>query len=149
MKAVAKTPVRRRDRKRVFIVNGVSIWREALTSTIRRSPGLEVCGEAFDERSAFEQVNRLQPDLVLSEILRPQDLGFIHELHRLHPRLPILAVSFRDEEAYAARALQAGASGFLMKGARGEVLVAGIRKVLKGGLALSPRMAVRLRRNSV
>jgi PleD family two-component response regulator len=145
MKAASNNPVRRGGRKRVLIVNGVSLWREALKSNINRSPDLEICGEAFDERSAFEQVSRLQPDLVLSEILRPQDLGFIHELHRLHPRLPILAFSFRDEEGYAARALEDGARGFLMKGVRGNVLVAGIRKVLKGELALSSRMAVRLR----
>lgn len=150
MKTTSKIPLGRRGgRKRVLIVNGVSIWREALTSTINQSPGLDVCGEAFDEKSAFELVRRLQPDLVLSEILRPQDLGFVHDLHRLYPRLPILAFSLRDEEAYAARALEAGARGFLMKGVPGDVLVAGIREVLKGRLVFSPRMAARLRRKGV
>lgn len=94
-------------------------------------------------------MSRLRPDPVLSEILRPQDLGFVHELHRRHPRLPILAFSFRDEEAYAAQAVEVGARGYLMKGVRGNVLVAGIRKVLKGGLALSPHIAARLRRKGV
>jgi DNA-binding NarL/FixJ family response regulator len=54
MKVVAKSPAQRGVRKRILVVNGVSLWREALTSTINKSPDLEVCGEAFDEKSAYQ-----------------------------------------------------------------------------------------------
>ena len=95
-KSVVPRPLQRR---RIFIVNGAPIWHEALTHLISRASDLKVCGEAFDEKSALEQVKHVQPDLVLSEILRPEDLRFIHELHRQHPRLPIQAFSFRDRNS--------------------------------------------------
>jgi DNA-binding NarL/FixJ family response regulator len=139
----------RREPRRILIVNGVTVWREALSSRINRSSGLTVCGEAIGEKAAFEEVRRLRPHLVLTEIMRPQDLGFVRELHQLHPRLPILVFSFRDEEAYAPKALDAGARGYLAKGVDGGTLVAGIREVLNGRVVLSPRMAARLRRKVV
>lgn len=149
MKTTTQKAVPRPLRRRVFLVNGAAIWHEALTSLINRTFDLEVCGGAFDEKTAFEQVDRLQPDLVLSEILRPENLGFIRELHRRHPRLPILAFSFRDEESYAQRALEAGACGYLMKNIVGETLLGGVRKALKGRRVFSPAVAARLQRKSV
>ncbi len=149
MKTTAKTPARRRQSHhlwRVLIVNGMTPVREEIAKWINRSPDLRVCGEALGEKTGLEMIRRLRPGLVLTEILHPQDLGFIRELHRHHRRLPILAYSFRDEEAYAARALAAGARGYLMKNVNGRVLLAGIHKVLKGRTALSPVMAARLRR---
>lgn len=148
MKATAQKPIYRIPRQRILIVNGVTVWREALTNRINRSPGLSVCGEAFDEKTAYEKISLLRPHLVISEILRPQNLGFIRDLHRRHPRLAILALSMRDEEAYAPRALEAGARGYLMKGVDGDTLVAGIRKVLNGRRVLCPAMAARLRRKT-
>jgi len=133
-----------RRRRRVLIVNGVSLWREAVTSRINRCSDLKVCGEAMGEQAGFEKVRRLRPHLVLTEILRAHDLGFIRELVQRHPRLRVLVFSFRDEKVYARLALEAGARGYLPKGVHGETLVAGIRKVLKGGVALSPHMAARL-----
>jgi DNA-binding NarL/FixJ family response regulator len=148
MKTTAKTQLRRRpQQRRILIVNGVGLVREGLTRWINACPDLQVCGKAFDEKTAFEEVTRLRPSLVLTEILRPQDLSFIRELHRRHPRLPIVTFSFRDEEAYAPLALDAGARGYLMKNVSGDTLVTGIRKALKGRLVLSPAMAERLRRS--
>ena len=145
MKTNAATRARRRPRRRrILIVNGVTAWREVIASRIKGCPDLKVCGEALGEEAAFERVSTLRPSLVLTEIMRPQDLGFIRELHHRHPRLPILAFSFRDEEAYAPLALEAGARGYLMKDVDGHTLVAGIRKALNGRVALSPIMAARL-----
>lgn len=150
MKAtVRKSVLKRLPRRRVLIVNGAALWHDALVHLINHACDLQVCGEAFDETTALEQVGRLQPDLVLSEVLRPKDLGFIRELHRRYPQLPILAFSFRDEKSYAPRALEAGACGYLMKSVVGETLLTGIRKALEGRRVLSPGMAARLRRKNV
>jgi two-component system, NarL family, invasion response regulator UvrY len=80
---------------------------------------------------AFRSVNRLRPDVVVSEIMRPQDLGFIRELRRRHPHLPILVFSMQDEAVFGARAKKAGACGYLMKHAGGDELVRSIRAVLR------------------
>ncbi len=131
-------------RRRVLIVNGVSIWRESITRHINRCRDLKVCGEAVGEQAAVEKIRRLRPHLVLTEILRAHDLGFIKEMVQRHPRLRVLVFSFRDEEAYAPLALEAGARGYLPKGVHGETLVAGIRKALNGGVVLTRHMAARL-----
>lgn len=150
MKATAKTPTRRDRRqppRRILIVNGTKVWCDALSSRISRYPGLQVCGEALGEQAGLAMVGRLRPSLLLTEIVRAQDLGFIREVHRQHRRLPILVLSFRDEEAYAPLALQAGARGYLMKGVDGDTLVKGIRKALNGQMVLSPFMRRRLGRH--
>ena len=128
----------------MLIVNGVTVWREAVTSRINRCPDLKVCGEVRGENIAIKRVTSLRPSLVLTEIMRLQDFGFIRELHHRHHRLPILAFSFRDEMAFAPLALEAGACGYLMKDVGGNTLVAGIRKALSGGVVLSPTMAAHL-----
>jgi DNA-binding NarL/FixJ family response regulator len=150
MKATTKTPAeqsRGRAPGRVLIVNGTKAWCDAVSSRINRYPGLHVCGEALGEQAGLEMVQRLRPSLVLTEIVRAQDLGFIREVHRRHRRLPILVFSFRDEEAYAPLAMQAGACGYLMKGVAGSTLVKGIRKALSGRMVLSPFMHRRLGRH--
>jgi DNA-binding NarL/FixJ family response regulator len=149
MNATAQTPAatgRGRTRQRVLIVNGTKGWCDAMSSRINRYPGLQVCGEALGERAGLEMVRRLRPNLLLTEIVRAQDLGFIRGAHRRHRRLPILVFSFRDEEAYAPLALQAGARGYLMKGVAGGAFLAGIREALSGRRVLSPLMRQRLGR---
>jgi DNA-binding NarL/FixJ family response regulator len=86
----------------------------------------------------------LKPDLVVTEILRAQDLGFIRNLHQRHPGLPILVFSFRDEGWYAPLALAAGADGYLMKGVSVAELVEGIRRILLGRMVLSPTVRAQL-----
>src|SRR5690349_13080287 len=92
-------------RKRVFLVDQFPISRLAVSEWLKRTPDLAVCGEADSEAPALTAVGRLAPDLVVTEVLRQQDLGFIRSLHKRYPRLPILVFSFRDEHWYAPRAL--------------------------------------------
>jgi DNA-binding NarL/FixJ family response regulator len=86
----------------------------------------------------------LKPDIVVTEILVQQDLEFIRTLHRRHPRLPILVFSFRDENWYAPRVLEAGADGYLFKSVSVDRLVDGIRGVLEGRVVLGPNMRYQL-----
>jgi DNA-binding NarL/FixJ family response regulator len=121
--------------RRIVLVDRHTLMRRAAASWINRCPGLEVCGRAGGMAKAFRSINQLRPDVVVSEIMRPQDLGFIQELHRRHPSLPILVFSIRDEAEYAARAREAGACGYVMKDAGGDELVRSIRAVLRGRTA--------------
>ncbi len=126
MKTAAKSGARRR----VLIVNGRVPVREEVTLWINRCPDLQVCGQAQGKKATLDQIKRLRPSVVLSEILRPQDVGLIRELHRCHPKLSILAFSFIDEEWYAQQVLEAGACGYIRNGVHGTTFVAGIRKAL-------------------
>jgi len=131
-------------RMRVFLVDQFPITRLAVCEWLKGTPDLSVCGQADSEENAFTALRHLEPDIVVTEILRQQDLGFIRSLHKAHPTLRILVFSFRDEEWYAPRALEAGADGFLMKGTSPAGLVDAIRATLEGRVVLSPHMRARL-----
>jgi len=150
MKTKTRAPSQRRGegkRSGILIVDDMTAVRKAVGKWINRFPDLQVCGQAMGEKAAFDKINELRPGLVLTEILRPRDLGFIRELHRRYPRLPILVFSHQDEEAYASRAVAVGARGYLMKGVDGDRLVAGIRSALKGRVVLSHAMFARAHGN--
>jgi DNA-binding NarL/FixJ family response regulator len=119
-------------RKRVLLVDWHALMRRAAAGWINRSSRLTVCGIAGGRAEALKAVERLHPDIVVSEILQPPDLGFIRELHQRHPRLPILVFTIQEEALYRERAAQAGASGYLMKEAGGEKLVQHVSAVLHG-----------------
>jgi DNA-binding NarL/FixJ family response regulator len=121
-----------RRRRRILLVDRHPLMRGAAAGWINRCPGLEVCGMVSGTAQGFRAVSRLRPDVVVSEILRPRDLGFIRELHRRHPRLPILVFSIQDEALYGAQAREAGACRYLMKDAGGDELVRSIRAMVRG-----------------
>jgi DNA-binding NarL/FixJ family response regulator len=120
-----------RRRKSVLLVDRHALIRHAAASWINHCPGLEVCGLAGGRAQAFRAVKRFHPDVVVSEIMQPHDLGFIRELHRRERGLRILVFSMRDPAQYGAQARAAGASGYVMKAAGGENLIRNIRSVLR------------------
>ena len=128
-------------RRRVFLVDHFPISRTVVAEWLKETRDLVLCGQADNVESALASIGRLKPDVVVTEIIRQQDLGFILGLRSRYPRLPILVFSFRDEDWYAPRALEAGADGFVEKGVDRSVLVEGIRGTLVGRVVLSPAMS--------
>ena len=118
-------------RKQVLLVDRHPLMRDIVARWVNRCDGLEVCGATGDVTRALQAVRQLRPDVVVSEIMRPYDFGFIRELHRRHPRVPILVFTIQDETVYAVHALEAGARGYLMKEAGGEKLIRCIRRLLR------------------
>jgi DNA-binding NarL/FixJ family response regulator len=108
-------------RKRVLLIEDHPLTREGLARWINSEPDLEVCGEAGSAPEAISLVDKLK-----------------------HRDLPVLVLSMHDESAYAARALRAGARGYVMKSAGGDGVVNAIREVLRGHLAFSPETTMRL-----
>jgi DNA-binding NarL/FixJ family response regulator len=134
------------QRKRILIVDDHPLMREGVAQWIQRAPDLEVCGETESASQALSLAQKCRPDLVLTDISLTGRNGIelIKDLQVLDPKLPVLVLSMHDESLYAARALQAGARGYIMKRAGGDRVVQAIREVLDGQIAVSPRLTTRL-----
>ena len=136
-------------RKRILLVDDHPMMRAGLAQLINRQADLFVCGEAGDPVVAAQELTRLRPDLILTDISMPGRSGFefIRDLLAEAPDRLILVVSMHDEVIYAERALRAGARGYVMKEAGGENLLAAIRQVLTGQIYLSSKMSSRMLEN--
>ena len=94
---------------------------------------------------AIQMINNDAPDLLLLDIGLPDGSG-LRLLPQLPPRLPVLVVSALGDEATVVQALERGASGYLLKEARAQELIASIQAVLDGGAPISPGVAAHLLR---
>jgi len=136
----------RPPRKRILIVDDHAIMRDGLVAVLSREPDLEVCGQVGDAFAALELAGSSQPDLAVVDIniAGKNGLELIKDLRVLHPRIAILALSAHDETLYAERVLRAGGHGYVMKAQGSERLVAAVRQVLAGELAVSPPIAAKV-----
>lgn len=131
---------------RILVVDDHPVVRKGLAMTLAREPDMMVCGEAEGLEEALAAVIGQNPDLLLAdlELDGMNGMELIREVRRLHPRLPVLVLSMHDEDVYAERALRSGAKGYLMKNVKPEVLVSGIRAVLKGEIVVTDRIKSRI-----
>ena len=104
---------------------------------------LVVAGEAANGIELMQRVRDGEWDVVVLDISMPgrSGLELIHMVRAEKPLLPILVFSMHHEEQYAMRALQAGAQGYLTKESDGELLVAAIRRVARGSVYISDKVA--------
>ena len=131
---------------RVLIADDHKIVRDGLKRILASSADLQVAGEAAsgDEALALARANHY--DLALLDMSMP-GLSGIELLKRLKsekPAMRLLVLSMHGEQQYAARALKAGASGYLTKDSAAQQLVGAIRKVAAGGLHISDAAAASL-----
>lgn len=128
---------------RVLVLDDHPMTRYGIARLIELEPDLICCGEAENTRRAMAAVKTTKPDVVLVDLTLPggEGLEFIKDLRALHPGIAVLVVTMHDEELYAARALRAGARGYLMKSEGGEKLVEAIHQILRGNTYLSTKMS--------
>jgi DNA-binding NarL/FixJ family response regulator len=131
---------------RVFIVDDHPVVRSGLAVIVDAQPDMAVCGDAESARQVRKRLAECQPDVLLLDVSLADASGIelIKELRGWHPGLRVLVVSMHDEKLYAERALRAGAHGYVMKDAPADRVVAAIRKIVAGGIFVSPAMTTRL-----
>jgi DNA-binding NarL/FixJ family response regulator len=128
---------------RIAIVEDNLGIREEWTRLIRTAPGLE-CAFACDcAETALQELPMLQPDVVLMDIGLPDMSGLecTALLHRALPKTRILIVTVFNDSGRIFKALEAGASGYLLKGVGGEELIRAIGDVMHGGAPMTGAIA--------
>ena len=131
---------------RVLDVDDHAVVREGLRSFLDLQDGIEVVGEAADGEEAVAAASRLDPDVVLMDLVMPRLAG-VAAMRLLRDRVPgarvIVLTSFLDDEKLLP-ALRAGAAGYLLKNAQPEELVRAVRAAHAGEVLLDPVVAARL-----
>ena len=140
---VGRSQRRPHEMVRILIVDNQAIVRRGLKEILAREFENVICDEAEDTQHALGRVQKHDWDLVILDIaLRGRSgLDVLTDLKRRRPELPVLVLSMYPEEEFGKRSLKAGASGYLNKEGAPEELIAAIRKVLSGGVYVSPRLA--------
>jgi DNA-binding NarL/FixJ family response regulator len=131
---------------RVLICDDQPLIRAGLRAVLQIQPDLDVAGEAADGAEAIAAAAALCPDVVLMDVRMPGTDGItaIGAIARGTGPPRVLVLTTYDRDEYVFQALTAGASGFLLKDARPEDLVAGIRTVAAGDALLAPSVTRRL-----
>jgi DNA-binding NarL/FixJ family response regulator len=126
---------------RVLLADDERLVRAGFRAILSRESGIEVVGEAENGLDAVEAAGRLRPDVVLMDIRMPAIDG-LEATRRIasgrEPRPRIVVLTTFDRDQYVYEALRAGASGFLLKDAPEEQLIAAIRVAAEGGSIFAP-----------
>lgn len=131
---------------RVLVVDDHDLVRTGITRMLADIDGLQVVGEASTGEEALLKVRELRPDVVLMDVKMPGIGGLeaTRKLMRSHPDIKVVAVTVCEEDPFPTRLLQAGAAGYLTKGAALDEMVQAIRLVFAGQRYIDPQIAQQL-----
>jgi DNA-binding NarL/FixJ family response regulator len=125
---------------RVLLVDDDDLMRAGLRAVLSSDASVDVVGEAGDGRAAVESVRTLRPDLVLMDVRMPDldGIAATREVLAASPDVKVVILTTFEQDDYIFGALNAGASGFLLKRTAPEDLLAAIHTVAGGDSLLSP-----------
>ncbi|MBX9587205.1 MAG: UvrY/SirA/GacA family response regulator transcription factor [Gammaproteobacteria bacterium] len=131
---------------RTLIVDDHNLVRHGIQSMLNGVEGIKVVGEALNGEDAVKLAREVRPDVVLMDLKMPGIGGLeaTRKLLRIDPDIKVLVVTVCDDDIFPARLLQAGASGYLTKGAKKDELIQAIRAVHSGQRYISPAIAQQL-----
>jgi len=128
------------------VVDDHDLVRTGITRMLADIDGLQVVGEADSGESALRLARELKPDVVLMDVKMPGIGGLeaTRKLLRSHPDTKVVAVTVCEEDPFPTRLMQAGAAGYLTKGAGLDEMVQAIRLAFAGQRYISPQIAQQL-----
>lgn len=128
---------------RVIIVDDHEVVRSGLGAVLLSSEGLELVGEAEDGEEAIKLCERLQPDIVLMDLLMPKMDGVTATklIHEKWPEIHVIALTSFKEKEYVEGVLKAGATSYLLKNVTADELISSINRAVLGQPSLSPEAA--------
>jgi DNA-binding NarL/FixJ family response regulator len=131
---------------RVLIVDDHAVVRSGLRLVLEAEDDVEPVGEAGNAREAIFQNRSLKPDVILLDVVMPDQSGLdiIPTLLHERPEAKVLVLSMQDDPQYVKQAFAAGASGYVLKEAADTEVVAAVREVANGGRYVHPELGARL-----
>jgi NarL family two-component system response regulator LiaR len=136
---------------RVLLADDHAVLREGMRNLLEREKDLEVVGEASDGEKAVKLVSELKPAVVLMDIVMPKLSGIeaTKQIKQASPATIILILTAYSDIRYILGLLEAGASGYLLKSARGHEIIGAIRAVCSGESVLDPVVTRKLSQREV
>jgi two-component system response regulator NreC len=134
------------DQISVLIADDHTIVRSGVRLLLEAEPDIRVVGEALNGREALELTESLQPDIVLMDITMPEMDGLeaTRQLKARFPHIHVLVLTMHRSDDYFFEMLKAGASGYILKGAKTSELINAVRVVQQGEIFLYPSMTQKL-----
>ncbi|WP_043621512.1 response regulator [Nonomuraea candida] len=131
---------------RILLADDEAMIRAGVRAILQSDPELDVVAEASDGRQAVDLAISHHPDVALLDIRMPRldGLAAAAEMRRAAPGTAVVMLTTFGEDDYIAKALDVGASGFLLKSGDPRELIAGIHAVADGAAYLSPKVAQRV-----
>jgi DNA-binding NarL/FixJ family response regulator len=131
---------------KVLIVDDHAVVRAGLRLLLEAEDDIEPVGEAGSGREAIFQSRALEPDVILLDVVMPDQGGLdvLPTLLHERPGTKVLVLSMQDDPPYVRKAFSLGASGYVLKEAADNEVVAAIREVARGGRYVHPELGARL-----
>jgi len=131
---------------RVLIVDDHAVFRAGLKLLIDAEDDLEAVGEAGNAHDAIFQARALKPDVILMDVVMPDQSGLdvVPTLLHERPEIKVLVLSMQDDPQYVRQAFANGASGYILKEAADTEVVAAIREVASGSNYVHPVVGAKL-----
>lgn len=131
---------------RVLLADDHNVVRSGLKALIEAQPDMVVVAEASDGAEALARAEEMCPDIAVMDLSMPR-LNGLEAAQQLRERLPaarVVVLSVHEDATYLRQALEAGASGYVLKRAAAETLIGAIREVGGGGIYLDPALGAAL-----
>ena len=131
---------------RVLVVDDHAVVRAGLAMLVDAEDDLQTVGEAGSAREAIFEARSSKPDVVLMDVMMPDQSGIevLPQLLHEHPGAKVLILSMQDDPRYVREAFEAGASGYILKEAADAEVVSAIREVAGGGRYVHPELGAHL-----
>src|SRR5690606_1243585 len=128
---------------KLIVVEDNPLLRDNLRLLLAGEPGIEVLAVFETAEEALAEIDRLQPRMILSDINLPgmSGIDLIRQVRAKHPEIDVMAHTVNEDRHTVFAALKAGASGYIVKGARPSALIEALYSLHEGGAPMSPKIA--------
>lgn len=129
----------------IVLADDHKVVRQALRMLLQSEPGFEVVGEASNGREALEMVERLQPNVLVADLMMPLlgGMDVTREVRKRFPDVRVVILSMHADESYVIEAMRLGASAYVLKESTSDELVRAIHEAMQGGRYLSSPLSER------